>query len=165
MSLYITRIKPNPAGKDRSPHGQTSAAQLAGEWVDFQNNGSAGVDLANVELYHRAYHQYGQEPTWEKVMGFKGILGAGETVRVHSGTGPLSVVRSEDLQGAKHHVFTEKNYVWNDKEGDTPALYNAATQVTLDSASYDPNPPEGEALVRVGSKLMAPQPAYTGRRW
>lgn len=87
MALQITRIKPNPTGKDRSRYGQTSAAQLAAEWVDFQNNGSAAVDLAPVELWHRAYH-HGQNPTWEKVMTFSGKLQPGKTVRVHSGSGP-----------------------------------------------------------------------------
>jgi hypothetical protein len=28
--------------------------------------------------------------------------------------------------------------------------------VTIDKASYDPNPPEGVVLVRVGDKLVAP---------
>jgi hypothetical protein len=162
MPLYITRIKPNPAGKDRGPHGQTSAAQLAAEWVDFQNNGSAGIDLANVELYHRAYHP-GQQPTWEQVTPFSGVLPVGKTVRVHSGCGPDSAIRAEDRNGADYHVFSRKNYIWNNKEGDTPALYNKATEVTLDSASYDPNPPEGQILVRSGAKLMATQPSYSGR--
>src|ERR1035438_6003964 len=31
---------------------------------------------------------------------------------------------------------TDKDYVWNNKEGDTPALFNPVTKVTLDSASY-----------------------------
>jgi len=39
---------------------------------------------------------------------------------------------------------------------------NPVTKVTLDSASYDPNPPEGEELVRSGDKLVAVRkPAYS----
>lgn len=37
MRLIVIRIKPNPTGKDRPPHGGLTAAQLAGEWVDFRN--------------------------------------------------------------------------------------------------------------------------------
>jgi hypothetical protein len=38
------------------------------------------------------------------------------------------------------------------------------TKVTLDSASYDPNPPEGEVLTRSGDKLVpAKVPSYSGR--
>jgi hypothetical protein len=57
---------------------------------------------------------------------------------------PDSVIRDEDRRGADFHLFSDKDYVWNNKEGDTPALYNPVTKVTLDSASYDPNPPEGK---------------------
>jgi Lamin Tail Domain len=154
MALQITRIKPNPTGKDRNRYGQTPAAQLAAEWVDFQNNGIASTDLGSVELWHRAYH-HGQAPTRDKVTSFTGALPAGKTVRVHSGSGPDSVIRDEDRRGADYHVFTGRDYVWNNKEGDTPALYNPATKVTLDSASYDPDPPEGEVLVRSGGKLVS----------
>jgi hypothetical protein len=163
MALQITRIKPNPTGKDRNRYGQASAAQLAAEWVDFQNNGTGGVDLSPVELWHLAYHQ-GQNPTWEKIMTFSGTLQPGKTVRVHSGSGPESVLRDEDRRGADHHLFTGNNYVWNNKEGDTPALFNRVSKVTIDSASYDPNPPEGEVLVRSGSKLVpARTPSYSYR--
>ena len=163
MPLQIVRIKPNPAGKDRNRYGQTPAAQLAGEWVDFTNNGTAPFDLSNVELWHRAYH-HGQSPTWDKVMSFTGNLQPGRTVRVHSGSGPDSVIRDEDRPGADFHLFSDKDYVWNNKEGDTPALYNPVTKVTLDSASYDPNPAEGEVLIRSGDKLVpAKVPSYSGR--
>ena len=48
---------------------------------------------------------------------------------------PDSVIRDEDRRGADFHLFSDKDYVWNSKEGDTPALYNPVTKVTLDSAS------------------------------
>lgn len=153
MALQIARIKPNPVGKDRNRYGHTNAAHLAAEWLDFRNDGAASVDLNSVELYHRAYHQ-GQNPTWEKVLAFVGQLGPARMVRVHSGNGPESVLKDEDRQGADCHLFTGKNYVWNNREGDMPALYDRVTEVTLDTASYDPNPPEGEVLVRSGTKLV-----------
>lgn len=161
MSLQITRIKPNPVGKDRTRYGQTPAAQLAAEWVDFKNTGAAAFDCGQLELWHRAYH-HGKAPSWEKVMSFKGALQPGKIVRVHSGSGPDSVIRDEDRRGADFHLFTDKDYVWNNKEGDTPALFNPVTKITLDSASYDPNPPEGEELVRSGDKLVpARKAAYS----
>jgi hypothetical protein len=163
MALQIIRIKPDPAGKDRNQYGQTGSSQLAAEWVDFRNDGATAVNLAPIELWHRAYH-HGQNPTWEQAMTFSGTLKPGKTVRVHSGSGPDSVIRDEDRRGADHHVFTQKDYIWNNKEGDTPALYNRTTQVTIDSASYDPHPPQGEVLVRSGSKLVpARTPAYSSR--
>lgn len=160
MPLQITQIKPNPAGKDRNRQGQATAAQLAAEWVDFKNIGSTVVEMGAIELWHRAYH-VGQQATWEKVVGFTGTLRGGSTVRVHSGSGPESAMRDEDRQGSEYHVFTDKNYVWNNKEGDTPALYNRQTQQTLDSASYDPYPPEGQVLVRMGGKLVSAKAAST----
>lgn len=163
MSLHINRIKPNPTGKDRNPSGQASAAQLAAEWVDFQNTGKTPVNLTTVELRHVAYRA-GQSPAWEKVMSFSGSLQPGKTVRVHSGSGPESILREEDRYGADHHLFTGKNYVWNNREGDRPTLHNKVTQVTVDTASYDPNPPEGEVLIRVGNKLVpARVPSYSSR--
>lgn len=165
MGLQITRIKPNPAGKDRNRYGQTSSSQLAAEWVDFKNEGTTAYDCSQLELWHQAFH-HGQTPTWDKVMSFKGALQPGKTVRVHSGSGPDSIIKEEDRRGADFHLFTDRDYVWNNKEGDTPALYNPVTKVTLDSASYDPNPPEGDVLVRSGGKLVpvrASVPSYSYR--
>ena len=68
----------------------------------------------------------------------------------------LSVLRQEDQSGAGWHSFTGGDaYVWNNKEGDSPALYEVAIKQTIDSASYDPNPPEGLVLNRIGAKLVA----------
>jgi hypothetical protein len=78
MALQITRIKPDPAGKDRNRFGQTSGSQLAAEWVDFRNDGATAVNLAPIELWHRAYH-HGQHPTWELATTFTGTLQPGKT--------------------------------------------------------------------------------------
>lgn len=160
-TLLITQIKPNPAGKDRDRFGNASKSQLAAEWMDFRNTGLAAVDLGDVVLYHIAYPPGSSQGHWEQVMSFRGILAAGRTVRVHSGSGPESVVRPEDLVGADHHLFTGRNYVWNNREGDTPRLFDSLLRFNIDQASYDPYPPEGHVLVRSGNKLVrAMAPAY-----
>jgi hypothetical protein len=150
-TLQITRIKPNPAGKDKTPSGMASASQLAAEWVDFKNTGVLPVNVAGGAT----------EGKWDKIMDFTGTLPAGQTVRVHSGSGPESAIRAEDRAGAEHHVFTGRNYVWNNRQGDKPTLFEPAQKQNIDQATYDPYPPEGEILIRSGSKLVpAYAPAY-----
>lgn len=153
MKLLLTSIKPNPIGKDRSQTGATPA-QLAAEWVDFRNDGSEPAPLDGVLLYHRAYS--GGTASWARVTRFTGNLPVGKTVRVHAGrVRDLSVIRQEDLVGADYHLFTgEDRYAWNNREGDTPLLYNDRTNTTIDQASYDPFPPEGAVLVRQGAKFF-----------
>lgn len=161
-TLQITRIKPNPAGKDRSQTGGTSASQLAGEWVDFKNIGLTAVNLTGVDLYHLAYAPGATHGQWDKVTGFSGALPAGHTVRVHSGSGPDNVIRPEDRAGAEYHVFTGRNYVWNNSQGDSPTLFDIGQKQNIDQASYDPYPPEGQILIRSGNKLVPiAVPAYT----
>ena len=161
-TMWITRIKPTPAGKDRNQFAMTSASQLAAEWVDFKNIGSTSIDLRDVELYHVAYAPGSNEGHWAKVMSFEGILQAGRMVRVHSGSGPDSVIRPEDRAGAEHHLFTGRNYVWNNRQGDIPTLFDTMLRQNVDQASYDSYPPEGQVLVRSGIKLVpAAIPTYT----
>ncbi len=151
-SLRIVRAKPNPAGKDRhGPH--TPPAQLAAEWVDFNNDGTEGFPLEPITLYHVAYQPSCRDPKWDKLMTFKGTLAAGKTVRVHSGNElALNQMHPEDASGADHHLFTGRNYVWNNTCGDTAGLYNG--QAFEDKATYDPYPPEGAILHRQGDKLV-----------
>src|SRR5688572_59281 len=120
MKLTIIRIKPNPAGKDRSGHGAPTPAQLAGEWVDFRNDTGRDVALDGVSLWHLAYQADGKTE-WQKVQSFSGNLPAAKIVRVHSGQKrDLSVIRQEDMAGAEYHVFTgEDAYVWNNRQSDT----------------------------------------------
>jgi len=154
MKLTITSIKPNPAGKDRPRHGSPSPTQLAAEWVDFRNDSGQAVNLDGVALYHRAYT--GQQWRWAQIMTFTGNLGAGEIVRVHSGQRRDGVIAPEDLVGATYHLLTGRDeYVWNNREGDAPLLNYEPRNETIDTASYDPNPPEGAVLVRQGGKLVA----------
>jgi hypothetical protein len=156
MRLTIIRIKPNPAGKDRPAHGSPAPSQLAGEWADFRNDAGQDVALDGITLWHLAYAP-GRQPEWEKVTGFNGTLPAGKIVRVHAGERrAVSVIRSEDVSGADYHLFTGRDaYVWNNKQGDSPLLYQDADKKTIDRASYAPNPPEGVVLVRPGDALVA----------
>jgi hypothetical protein len=86
------RIKPNPAGKDRTRRGGATAAQLGAEWVDLKNEGTVTVTLNGLSLHHVAYSGTTDKGTWEKVVGFTGSLGAGKVMRVHSGSGPVSAL-------------------------------------------------------------------------
>lgn len=97
-------------------------------------------------------------------MDFRGTLYSGRTVRVHSGSGPESAIRQEDSAGADYHLFTMRDYVWNNRQGDSPTLFDTTLNQNVDQASYNPHPPEGQVLVRSGNKLIpAAIPAYT--RW
>ena len=161
-NLRVVRIKPNPAGKDRSRHG-VEAAQVAAEWVDLENLGPAPASLEGVEVHHLAYPAGGQA-RWEKVVGLRGELASGKAVRVHSGREiPLAELRPEDVQGADFHVFAGRDlYVWNNAEGDCGGLWQRTTRAWLDKACYDPYPPEGLVLVRQGDSLV---PSPSRSRW
>ena len=154
MALQIIKAKPNPVGKDKVGN-IIPQLQLAGEWVDFKNVSGVPIDLINVELYHWAYKSPKAE--WEIVLDFSGTLPAGEIVRVHSGGKiPESNLRPEDYQGADHHVFSGKNYTWNNDKKDYPRLWNKSTKKWIDSTYYEAWPPEGKVLVRRGDKLEWP---------
>lgn len=153
-NLQISKIKPNPSGKDRNFSGLTSASQLAGEWVDIKNVGSLPVKLEGVDLYHLAYAPGATQGRWAKIAGFKGQLLAGHVLRVHSGPGPESAIRPEDRDGAQFHCFTNLDYVWNNHQSDSPTLLDSELNQIIDQASYDPFPPEGDVLIRSGTKLI-----------
>lgn len=167
-SISVYRIKPNPTGKDRNRHGSPSPAQLGGEWVDIRNTGTGVVNTSGVSLYHLAYPASGGKSEYRLVVDLPDCsLKAGEVLRVHSGQRrDLSVLHAEDRSGADWHSFTgDDAYVWNNREGDTPTLYEPARKEIIDSASYDPNPPEGVVLIRQGSKLIPASVAAGSDRW
>jgi len=155
-TLKITQLKPNPIGKDRPRLGGPTPTQLAAEWVDFLNTGNALVRLVGVTLYHVAYAPGERNGRWEEVRKFTENIEAGKVIRVHSGRPrDLSVIAMEDRLGADSHLFTGRDaYVWNNKEGDIASLWDTGITEFIDKASYDPNPPEGVILVRVGDKLV-----------
>jgi hypothetical protein len=163
-TLQVVSLKPNPIGKDRNRSGAT-AAQLGGEWVDVKNTGYAALELAGVDIYHLAFGPGSPQGRWEKIMSLVGRLESGRVLRVHAGQfRDLSVLRAEDRAGADLHTFTgDDAYVWNNREGDTALLWLPDSKSEIDKASYDPNPPEGVALIRVGNKLV-PASARIGVR-
>ena len=163
--LQTVRLKPNPSGKDRTRHGGTTATQLGGEWVDIQNVGTQAVSLDSVILHHVAYSADGRTCRWERVMTFKGVLQSGKVFRLHSGSGPESVLRQEDILGADFHLFTGGNYIWNNDRGDCSALFIDGQSSPFDKACYATSPPEGVVLKRVGDTLVsATSTALAGSR-
>lgn len=153
-NLTVSQAKPNPAGKDRYPVDIPNS-QLAGEWVDFKNSYLTDMPLDNIELYHIAYTREKPDGEWKKVMGFNGTLKVGEVVRIHSGgETPLTNLKPIDIAGADYHLFTGKNYIWNNDKSDTAGLWNKAQEIWVDKAKYDAYPPEGKILKRIGDKLI-----------
>ncbi|HUE72852.1 MAG TPA: hypothetical protein VMP01_18350 [Pirellulaceae bacterium] len=154
-NLKTVRLKPNPPGKDRTRRGGASQTQLGAEWIDLQNTSGQSLSLTGVAIYHIAYGSGHPNGQWEKVTDLSGSVPANQTLRVHSGSGPLAQLRPEDIQGAELHRFTNRDqFVWNNAEGDCAALTMAAKFDPFDKACYDPNPPEGVVLVRQGDKLV-----------
>lgn len=152
--LKIIKAKPNPSGKDRIGRILTPQVQLAGEWVDIQNKSMFSVDLKTVKLYHYAY-RLGGGNGWVSVTGFTGTLPAGKIMRVHSGSPlPLNQMNPIDAVGADYHVFSNKDYVWNNLQSDHPRLWNTAKRQWIDQTSYDPFPAEGKILIRSYDKLI-----------
>lgn len=158
MTFQTIRMKPNPAGKDRSRNGATPA-QLAAEWVDLQNIGTRPVDVAGVTLKHIAYAPGAAQGHWEAVFGFaRGVLKAGQVVRIHAGQDRgVAVIRPADLVGADFHLFSgHDRYVWNNDRGDCSSLWQAGQANPYDTACYTAPPPEGVVLVRSGGSLTVP---------
>ncbi len=125
--------------------------------MDLKNDGTTTVVLNGLSLYHVAYSGATDNGTWERVTGFTGQLGAGEVMRVHSGSGPVSDLNQADLQGADVHVFTNRNnYIWNNDCGDCSALQKDGETDKFDKWWYDTKPPEGVILVRVNDKFVVP---------
>jgi hypothetical protein len=156
-TIRITKLKPNPVGKDRPAVGPLNPSQLAAEWVDIHNFGTSTVNLLGVELNNKAYGPAHPQGTWKSVLNLPHLLLApGCTLRVHAGQNRgLGAIRAEDLSGAEHHAFTGRDqYVWNNRQGDTAGLWEQQPMTWIDLASYDRNPPEGVVLVRAGDKLL-----------
>lgn len=160
--LQTVRMKPNPAGKDRTRYG-ASAAQLAAEWVDIKNVSDVSIDITGVRLFHIAYSDTYPNGRWELVMCFsKGVLQKGQVIRIHAGeTQNATQIRAEDLMGADFHLFSGRDaYVWNNDRGDCSSLWTANGTGPFDKACYSLAPAEGATLTRVGDSLVS-TPAKT----
>ena len=157
--LVIVRAKPNPAGKDKS-NGRPLAEQLLGEWVDIRNESSASVSFANVSLDHTKFEAGCSNPRysphWAANPPF--LLDSGAVLRVHTGKeADRALMKIEDREGAALHVFANSGlFVLNNDCGDTLTLWllEDGNWKKLDQAGYDPRPPEGAVLYRVGDKLQ-----------
>lgn len=155
--LQVIKAKPNPAGKDRSPGLLTTQSRLGAEWIDIKNIGSVGYPLKNIQIHHLAYTNGKTE--WKLLKDFNSSLlipglPSGIVMRIHSGSGPLSVLFPEDVQGASRHYFTGKNYVWNNDKIDRPMIYNSNSKDIIDQTYYDAFPEDGRILERYGDKLI-----------
>lgn len=154
-AIMISQAKPNPVGKDRLG-SYVPSSQLAGEWVDVKNIGDEAYSLGNLDLQHVAYNSLYPNGIWEKVTDFTGNLLARQIARVHSGGKILlSQLNQIDRDGADYHVFTGKNYVWNNDKSDTPRIVIKNTSTVIDKATYSAYPTEGKILKRVmGDRLI-----------
>lgn len=160
---YLVRIiqaKPNPAGKD-TQNGRPRTEQLLGEWVDLQNTGTEALSFSVLNLADSTFD--GQCAVQEKARiywtGNGGTLQPGEILRVHAGSQrDAAQMRVEDRAGATHHAFTESDrFLLNNDCGDNLSVWWKTTGDewhNADRTHYDPNPPEGKILKRVGDKLV-----------
>jgi len=139
--LILTRIQPNPPGRDASRYGAISASQLNNEWVEFAVR--ANRTMTGDELCHRTFTSNGCVPTGlEQLLKFSaGNLAAGTLVQVHTGSG------QNHWAGGTYHMFLGRGwFVWNNSCGDRAELKYDST--ILDWAEYNPAPREG-VLIRV----------------
>ncbi len=155
--LKIIQAKPNPLGKDKFGRNIIPELQLAGEWIDIKNEGDSGVHLNGLKIYHLAYKV--DNPEWDKVFEFdfgdEDVLLSKQVLRLHSG----GFIQEDQLLeidriGADHHVFTGKNYIWNNDKIDKPGIWNPRLEKWVDQTWYDSYPPDGVILKRNNGKLV-----------
>ncbi|HLP68343.1 MAG TPA: hypothetical protein VK181_12575 [Rhizobium sp.] len=166
--IQVTQAKPNPAGKDTNRHAPI-AQQLLAEWVDLKNIGDASVTLSTLHLTNVEFGP-GCQLKKQAVVYWNGpssiTLRPGEVVRVHTGREYESwQMRQEDRNGVDHHAYANRGgFVLNNDCGDVIGVYwqSNGQWHCEDAASYDANPPEGQILVRSGSKLL---PVPIGARY
>jgi hypothetical protein len=154
VSVY--RVKLSRAARDRNGSGSPTAEEFGSEWADLRNQGSRATRTAGISLYHLHFPTQGGQAEFRWVANLPDCtLQPGEVLRIHAGQPrPLSLLSAEDRAGAHWHSFTGRDeLIWNDAEGDTATLYEAAEKETLDSASFAPNPPKGAVLARDGDRL------------
>lgn len=159
--IQIIKAKPNPQGKDTA-WGHPISKKLLGEWVDLKNIGDQRVALSTLHLANRHFDAQCR-PAQNMTLYWQGPSGAylepGESVRVHTGRSADRIqMEVADQYGATYHAYAESGqFILNNRCGDNLGVYYKDTNgnwVTEDYTSYDPNPPEGAVLNRVGAKLV-----------
>lgn len=160
--LEITRLLPNPAGKDRTPTNQVTNDQLNGEWVEFRNESGRDLRIDGVSITHRTFNNRCEAQSDDTLTTFNGVMPTGHSIRLHTGRGQaVDDYRDPTLR----HLFLNRgNFVWNNVCGDRAGLY-VSSGAEIDYAYYDPRPPEGVALDRVADthRLAVPTPVYSRR--
>lgn len=145
--LTVTQAVPNPVGKDRTWTAQND--QLNAEWVEFKNTTDKRLNIEDVGIFHQTYSSQCGYTGEDMLTTFKGVLDAGHSVRLHTGTG------NAHSEGSLHHVFLDRqNFVWNNKCGDAAVLRLRGG--LIDKAEYDPNPPEGLLVRLPGTTRLVP---------
>jgi hypothetical protein len=141
--LLLTRVLPNPAGKDRTPANQVTNQQLNGEWVEFKNVHDKALDLNGLRVAHYTFTDRCQHTGEDSIKTYgDAVLAAGWSIRLHTGVG------SPSIEGTiEHHYLNRRSFVWNNRCGDTAVL--RWRDNLLDWACYDPQPPEGAVLNRI----------------
>jgi hypothetical protein len=158
--LTITRLLPNPAGKDRTPSNQVTNAQLNGEWVQFKNASGKNLSINGVSVTHRTFGYGCAVHGEDQLTTFNGVLPAGHSIRLHTGRGESS---DDPQDSTLRHLFLNRgNFVWNNICGDRATL-RVSSGGQIDSAYYDRNPPEGVVLERVQGTDRLAALAYVGR--
>jgi hypothetical protein len=53
--LVISRLRPNPLGKDRAPTHFVTSEQLNGEWVEFRNTTGRSLSIDRCSIHHGTF--------------------------------------------------------------------------------------------------------------
>ncbi|REE60827.1 lamin tail-like protein [Streptomyces sp. 3212.3] len=110
-SIQIYKIYYDSPGSDRG-----SNASLNAEYVELKNTGRSAIELRGYRVKDASGH-------WYTFPSYK--IGAGKTVKVHTGKGTKS----------GGHVYQGRGwYVWNNDK-DTATLYKGSSRI--DSCSYN----------------------------
>jgi hypothetical protein len=140
--LLLTRVLPNPPGKDRT-FGRPSNDQLNAERIEFKNTTERSLSLEAVSIFHFTFDRSCVKTGEDRLTTFRGTLNPGWTIRLHTGSGT-----AWDEGHLTHLYIGRANYAWNNVCGDTAALRNSHGSL-VDWAAYGANPPEGVILNRV----------------
>lgn len=150
--LKIWQIKPNPEGKDRYDGvSDTPVHQVSSEWIDLKYDSLVGHYIMGGVKLQKQIEKDGQVIWWDVLEFPTDIhfeLGAEKVLRIHSGKLMAeAAMERQDREGADFHFFTQKSFVWSNKNAENIRILDKDGKV-LDEAAYDPWPPEGEILHR-----------------